>query len=944
MSAHTGMLTAATPPSPAAVAATPPARPGRLLLLGLGLVAVLIPLAVLNMTRAIPWGHVQLTVAAALGLLIVDRGRLAAKTATERKFRTAIAWGAAIMLAIQALRLVGAFVTTPGADLVELILLGLLAFSLALAWRASIADHSSRSERLSIHLDAAAVFCTLAAGVMLLLGGEAMSINMERHLGLPVLFTGLIGALLVLYLAMVPRRQLRGWLPMLVGVLGMAIGSNWQVFDGAMHSWEPSQLTSAVGLLLAAFGAATWTAEPDTGSSFRTIIRRVRETLPLVTISAAPVLLVASEVLRERSGDAIALGVDLALAMVLILCVTRQTILLRERSRILAEANSASARERSATLDLQRSEERLRSLVRNSSEVFLILRPDGTVSYQSSAVEHVLGYPVGEQIGRPIFELTHPDDIGLVQAAMRELAASPNAQRTVELRALHANGTWREIEATGTNRLHDPAVAGIVVNYRDITERKALERELTHLAFHDPLTDLGNRALFMERVNAALARSSGAATSGGSDGSGGAESGGSSDSGGSRRSGASSGAGNLAVLLLDLDDFKTLNDSLGHAAGDRALILVGERLRAHIRPEDTVARLGGDEFVLLLEDSEPEACARIANRLLAALRVPFEIANRQVHLESSMGLAFSDDDTRTANDLLRNADVAMYTAKQRGKGRVDLFEASMRDAALSRLELRADLERAIEQGQFSLRYQPIFDLATGAIHSFEALLRWHHPERGDVSPDEFIPLAEETGLIVPIGEWVLERACSQARAWAALGRPELSICVNLSARQLWDPNLVKAVAGALKHSGLEPDRLVIELTESGIMRDDEGRLAALRALGVHLSLDDFGTGYSALSSLSRFPIEILKIDQSFIAQLGLGGEDNALIRSVVQLGLAMKMATVAEGIERPEQLARVRSLGCTHAQGFLLAEPMDVGSATHLVTSGDRLDDLLAAS
>jgi diguanylate cyclase (GGDEF)-like protein/PAS domain S-box-containing protein len=929
------MLTAATPPSPAAVAAAaPPARPGRLLLLGLGIVALLIPLAVSDVNLAVPWGHVQLTVAAALGLLIIDRGRLGARTATERKFRTAVAWGAAIMLAIQALRLVGAMVATPGGDLVELALLGLLAFSLALAWRASVADQPSRSERLSIHLDAAAVFCTLAAGVMLLLGGETMSINIEQHLGLPVLFTGLVGALLVLYLAMVPRRQLRGWLPMLIGVLAMAIGSSWQVIGGATHSWEPSQLTSGIGLLLAAFGAATWTAEPDAGATFRAVTRRVRETLPLVTIGAAPVLLVGSELLRERSGDAIALGVDLALAMVLILCVTRQTILLRERGRILAEANQASDRERSATLDLQRSEERLRSLVQNSSDVFLILGPDGTVSYQSPAVERVLGYPVGERIGRPIFELTHPDDIGLVEQSMRELASSPNAQRTVELRSLHANGTWREIEATGTNMLHDPAVAGIVVNYRDITERKTLERELTHLAYHDPLTGLANRALFMERVNAALARSGAAGASGGAGDAG--------DAGDRRGSGA--GAGGLAVLLLDLDDFKTLNDSLGHAAGDRALILVGERLRANIRPEDTVARLGGDEFVLLLEDSEPETCARIANRLLGALRVPLEIAGRQVHLESSMGLAFSDDDTRTADDLLRNADVAMYTAKQRGKGRVDLFEASMRAAVLSRLELRADLERAIERGEFALRYQPIFDLATGAIHSFEALLRWHHPERGDVAPDEFIPLAEETGLIVPIGEWVLERACSQARAWAALGRSELSICVNLSARQLWDPNLVKVVAAALKHSGLDPDRLVIELTESGIMRDDEGRLAALRALGVHLSLDDFGTGYSALSSLSRFPIEILKIDQSFIAKLGLGGEDNALIRSVVQLGLAMKMATVAEGIERPEQLARVRSLGCTHAQGFLLARPMDVGSATHLVTSGDRLDDLLAAA
>jgi EAL domain-containing protein (putative c-di-GMP-specific phosphodiesterase class I) len=286
----------------------------------------------------------------------------------------------------------------------------------------------------------------------------------------------------------------------------------------------------------------------------------------------------------------------------------------------------------------------------------------------------------------------------------------------------------------------------------------------------------------------------------------------------------------------------------------------------------------------------------------------------------------------------------MYSAKQRGKGRVELFEPSMRDAVLSRLELRADLERAVERGEFSLRYQPIFDLATGAIDSFEALIRWRHPQRGDVPPSDFVPLAEETGLIVPIGPWVLERACAQARAWADAGRDDLSISINLSARQLRDPGLVDSVARILSDSGLDPDRLVIELTESGIMDDGEGRLDALRALGVHLALDDFGTGYSSLSYLSRLPIEILKIDQSFIAPLGIEPEENVLVQSVVQLGTAMQLATVAEGIERPEQLARVRALGCTHAQGFLLTRPMDAISATRLVTSGNRLDDLLAAS
>jgi EAL domain-containing protein (putative c-di-GMP-specific phosphodiesterase class I) len=276
----------------------------------------------------------------------------------------------------------------------------------------------------------------------------------------------------------------------------------------------------------------------------------------------------------------------------------------------------------------------------------------------------------------------------------------------------------------------------------------------------------------------------------------------------------------------------------------------------------------------------------------------------------------------------------MYTAKGRGKGRIEIFEASMHAAVVTRLELRADVEHALERGEFRLRYQPVWNLATGELHSFEALLRWRHPVRGEVGPGEFIPLAEETGLIVPIGRWILEQTCRQAQAWREAGRPDIKASFNLSARQLREPSIVGWVADALAATKLPPQNLIVELTESGIMQDDEGRLHELRSLGVQLALDDFGTGYSSLSYLSRFPIDILKIDRSFVSSLGSRHDESALIRSVVQLAASMKLKTVAEGIERPEQLERVKELGCDFGQGFLLAKPMDPIRATRLVSEG----------
>ncbi len=653
-----------------------------------------------------------------------------------------------------------------------------------------------------------------------------------------------------------------------------------------------------VGELVAAYGAATWSHATDSSPRFRSIASRIQGILPIAAVSLAPILVILNELPARNE---ITFVTDALLAITLAIAVARQTILLRDRNEIMHEALSAAERERHALVDLKASEQRLRALLKHSSDVFLIIGTDGVVKYQSPAVEQVLGYAPGARLGRSIIELTHPDDIDFVRATIGELIARPGATKTIELRTRHADGSWRVLEASGWNLVDDPVVQGIVVNYRDITERKQLERQLVHDAFHDPLTGLANRALLVDRAQHALARRS---TDGG-----------------------------LAVLIMDVDDFKTINDSLGHGAGDQAMIAVADRLRACLRPEDTVSRIGGDEFAILLEGATDDLVDAISRRILEALRSPFELGARQVHLSASIGIAFSTAETRTADELLRNADVAMYTAKNRGKARAEQFEASMHAAALARLEMKADLELAVERGELRLRFQPVYALRSGNLIGFEALLRWRHPTRGEVQPNDFIPLAEETGLIVPIGNWVLEHACRQTLAWSeTAGRP-VHVSVNVSPRQLREPSMVEWVRLALASSGLPPEQLILELTETGLMQDDEDQLRELKTLGVHLALDDFGTGYSSLSYLARFPIDILKIDQSFVAQLDHGADVPPLVRSVVQLGESMQLYTVAEGVENETQLALLRDMGVTYAQGFFLSRPMDAIAASRLLAA-----------
>jgi diguanylate cyclase (GGDEF)-like protein/PAS domain S-box-containing protein len=546
--------------------------------------------------------------------------------------------------------------------------------------------------------------------------------------------------------------------------------------------------------------------------------------------------------------------------------------------------------------DLRESEQRFRALVHHASDVFTVIGADAVIRYQSPAIEQLLGYPTEGIIGRSFLDLIELDDHAIARQLFERSQMRPGVptMEEVRMRPLGDEQTPRRFEMTATDLLDDPTVGGLVLNYRDITERALYEERLTQQAFHDTLTSLPNRALFQDRLEHAL-----------------------------RQRGQTVG-----LLFVDLDHFKVINDSLGHDAGDQLLCDVGQRLAGCLRDGDTLARLGGDEFTVLLPDiADAHEAVAVAGRIESRLELPFELPGQSVFVTASIGIATGVALHDRSEALLRDADAAMYEAKARGRARHAEFDTTMHTRAVTRLAIETDLRRAIDNDQLELHYQPIKWLDDNQIVGVEALVRWRRPDGILVPPGQFIPVAEETGLIRPIGRWVLHEACRQLARWRS-DLPQtagLAMSVNVSARQLQDTSIVEDVESALRdETGLEPGSLILELTETAVVENFEGASATLQKLrwmAVQLAMDDFGTGHSSLSSLSQLPLDILKIDQSFVARLDQDAQGRAIVYAIISLATALGVRVTAEGIETASQLSTLIELDCHHGQGFLLGRP-----------------------
>jgi len=595
---------------------------------------------------------------------------------------------------------------------------------------------------------------------------------------------------------------------------------------------------------------------------------------------------------RMYTGTMVALGVSAVLAILLAAAFAAG------RRRVLAAERSA----------LQRSERRFRALVHKASEVVVLTDAERRITYSTDAVLGLVGRSPDALVGRRFEELLPVDErpsvLQLFDRTLRTAPAGTPTQWTIA----RPDGTTSLVEAQSANLLDDPDVAGVVLTIRDVTGRREMEAQLRHQALHDPLTGLANRTLFEDRVSQALQRF--------------------------RRSDHS-----ISVLYLDIDGFKEINDSLGHGAGDQLLRTVAGRIDSCLRGSDTAARLGGDEFACLVEDFEdPDQAFTVARRLGAALAPTILVEDRPITVRASIGIAQGTKPLISAGQLIHSADLAMYQAKAKGRGEIAVFHEDLLIAARSRLSLREDLRYAIERNELTLAYQPLVRLESPRVVGIEALLRWQHGKDGLIPPDRFIPIAEETGLIVTIGRWVLDRALTDLAQWSTTA-PELAVNVNVAPRELAEDDYVQTVAATLARHGIEPSRLTLELTESEFLDDGETsqRLQALAQLGVQLAIDDFGTGQSSLARLQRLPVTQVKMDRSFLAAIDESTQSATLVRSMIELGQDLGLEMVAEGIERDSQYDMLRQSPCALGQGFFFGRPQPADVIAGLLAQPDSL-------
>jgi diguanylate cyclase (GGDEF)-like protein/PAS domain S-box-containing protein len=889
-----------------------------ILLVGLPILGALMLLDAVDLGGMVVfWEPAYTTVAGLIAVAIAASGAYRT-TGLERRLRTLVAVGAASWSVGQLcwnVQVATGFIGFPTPSDV-----GYLGFVVPVAFALVLAVHGRlpRAEEVAVYLDSAAIFLAIAAAILAMYGDGLAHLGMLAAtvtVAYPILHLATAGAGLVALLAIRGVVRASGGYLLLAGfaILGLA----WvEWLREALVATPPAgsliNYFFAIGIVVVGLGGASWRLG-GSGTRSRPATTAAHGALPLIALLGSAILIVVSRVSTPELGivDAAALGV-------IVLAGVRQTLLVHERGRLLDTSGQASDELERALVQRSEADSRWRVLVESVPAAVYIDLSDpafvggGRVSYMSPQIERILGYPPEAFMTDADLwpQLIHPADFDRTIAAYNEHWASERPLRA-DYRMVARDGSivWIHDEAfsiieaapTGPRRVSQ----GLVV---DTTEQKRLEEQLLHDALHDPLTGLANRVLFRDHVERALA--------------------------GRRRRRTK-----VAVLFLDLDNFKVVNDSLGHRAGDRLLIEVGHRLRATIRETDVAARQGGDEFTILLDRvrSLDEATAS-AEHIAAELREPIQLDGRSIVVGVSIGIAMAGGPEMAADDLLAHADAAMYEAKGQGRARHAVFDPSMRIRATGRLEMETELRVAIDENQFELHYQPIIDLRSNRIAGFEALVRWRHPKRGLLPPMEFIPLAEVSGLIVPIGRLITEAACRQLRALRDAGSVDktLTMSVNVSPRQAAEPGFAAEVGATLAATGLEPSALVLEITESLMLHESavsDGLLRQLLEMGVGLVVDDFGTGFSALEYFKRFAVQGLKIDRSFIDGLGRSREDTAIVTATLAFASALGLSVTAEGVETVDQLERLRALGCPHGQGFLFSRPVPAADLPALLAA-----------